>query len=99
MISDIKDLTKRQVDTIEKNLTAFEHNFGACKIVRETVGQGVYIFWPADTESYIQYCENISYADGWFYGCVQAFHKHSLFDEAYKQSELYLKYHIEGDDK
>ena len=64
-------MTKRQQDTIAKNLMAFTSNFGEPRIVKADYGKGFYVFYPANAESYIQYCENISYLDGWLYGVVQ----------------------------
>lgn len=88
----IGNLTEKQREIIHDNLVAFENNFGEPKIVRADYGSGLYVFWPADADSYIQYCYDIKYCDGWLYGCVQAFHRHSMFDEAYKKSEMNQKY-------
>lgn len=65
------NITNKQREIIADNLKAFEHNFGEVRIEQEDYGNGVYIFYPADSDSYIQYCYDISYADGWLYGVVQ----------------------------
>ena len=77
-------MTKRQEQSIEKNLRAFTNNFGAPKIVCEDFGRGFYVFFPADAETYIQYCENINYLDGWLYGVVQGCLR-SVFKENMKE--------------
>lgn len=64
-------MTKRQEDIICKNLRAFTTNFGAPRIEKADYGSGFYVYFPADAESYIQFCENIHYLDGWLYGVVQ----------------------------
>lgn len=64
-------LNKRQKEIIKDNLRAFVNNFGDIRIEDEPLGQGFYAFYPADSESYIQYCYNINYLDGWLYGVVQ----------------------------
>lgn len=63
-------LTKRQKEIIADNLMAFVHNFGSVRIEKET-GSGFYVYYPADSDSYIQYCYDLSYLDGWLYGVVQ----------------------------
>lgn len=66
-------LTKYQISVLGNNLRAFTHNFGEPRIERADYGSGFYVYYPADSESYIQYCEDIHYLDGWLYGCVQGF--------------------------
>lgn len=65
--------TKRQEELIRDNLRAFRHNFGAVRIEKQDGGPGYYVFFPADSESYIQFCYNIDYLNGWLYGAVQGF--------------------------
>ena len=65
--------TKRQEDIICKNLNAFVANFGDVRIEKADYGPGFYVYYPADAETYIQFCENINYLDGWLYGVVQGF--------------------------
>lgn len=69
----IGNLTPRQKEKIKDNLRAFEHNFGEVRIERADYGDGFYVFYPSDSESssWIQYCYNIGYLDGWLYGVVQ----------------------------
>lgn len=64
-------LTKRQEDDIKDNLQAFTANFGAPRIERADYGSGLYVYYPANSDSYIQYCYDINYLNGWLYGCVQ----------------------------
>ena len=66
-----RKLTKRQEETIQDNYRAFVHNFGVPRIERDDFGKGFYVFLPADSSSWIQYCYSIEYLDGWLYGCVQ----------------------------
>ena len=66
-------MNRRQQEIIEKNLSAFTNNFGAPRIEKADYGSGFYVYYPANSDSYIQYCENISYLDGWLYGVVQGF--------------------------
>lgn len=67
----MKNLTKREESIIDDNLRAFVHNFGKVRIEKEMCGNGVYVFSPADSDSYVQYCYDIHYLNGWLYGCVQ----------------------------
>lgn len=64
-------MTTKQKEIIKDNLRAFNANFGEVKIVKENYGKGFYVFYPADSDSYIQYCYNIDYLNGWLYGVVQ----------------------------
>lgn len=66
-------LTKRQEDDIKDNLQAFTANFGAPRIERADYGSGFYVYYPANSDSYIQYCYDINYLNGWLYGVVQGF--------------------------
>lgn len=68
-------MTSRQKAVIANNLRAFVHNFGEVRIESADYGGGFYVFSPADAETYVQYCHNIDYLDGWLYGCVQAVNK------------------------
>lgn len=65
-------MTKREQEIIKDNLRAFVNNFGKVRIEKEDYGRGFYVFSPADSESWVQYCYNIDYLNGWLYGCVQA---------------------------
>ena len=68
-------MTKREQEIIKDNLRAFVNNFGKVRIEKEDYGRGFYVFSPADSESWVQYCYNIDYLNGWLYGCVQAVNK------------------------
>lgn len=65
------NLTNKQKEIIHDNLQAFVNNFGEIDIRRAEVGSGFYVYYPIDSDSYIQYCYNIHYLDGWLYGVVQ----------------------------
>ena len=63
-------MTVKQWESIRENLYAFITNFGEPRI--ESGRQGcLYVFFPADSKDYIQACPDISYLNGWLYGCVQ----------------------------
>ena len=68
-------MTKRQLEIIKDNLDAFTANFGAPRIEKADYGNGFYVYYPAESEdsysSYIQYCYDINYLNGWLYGVVQ----------------------------
>lgn len=66
-------MTKNQKEIIKDNLKAFTNNFGDVRI--ESGYIGFYVFYPSTADSYIQYCENIHYLNGWLYGVVQGFHR------------------------
>ena len=68
----------RLPETIKDNLNAFIANFGSVRIEKEECGRGYYVYVPADAESYIQYCYNKDYLNGWLYGCVQAANRKEL---------------------
>lgn len=64
-------MTTRQKEIISDNLRAFAYNFGPVRIESADYGVGFYIFYPPSSGSYVQYCPDISYVDGWLYGAVQ----------------------------
>ena len=64
-------MTKREKEIIEKNLKSFTNNFGDVKIEKDSVTKGFFIYYPANAESHIHYCENIYHLDGWLWGVVQ----------------------------
>ena len=66
-------ITIRQAEIIGDNLQAFTTNFGIPRIERADYGGGFYVYYPANSDSYIQYCYDINYLNGWLYGCVQGF--------------------------
>lgn len=63
-------MTKKQKEIIADNLRAFEHNFGYIRIEKENYGKGFYVF-TSEKDSYVQYCYDIHYLNGWLYGAVQ----------------------------
>lgn len=67
----MKTLTSSQYKEIKRNLDAFITNFGNIRIERASCGSGFYVYWPANSEDYLQFCHNIYYLDGWLYGAVQ----------------------------
>lgn len=64
-------MTGKQRETIADNLRAFIHNFGEVRIEKEDYGKGFYVFYPANADSWTQFCYNIDYLNGWLYGAVQ----------------------------
>ena len=64
-------MTNREKELIEKNLKSFTKNFGDVKIEKDSVTKGFFIYYPANAESHIHYCENIYHLDGWLWGVVQ----------------------------
>jgi hypothetical protein len=64
-------LTKKQQEIVKNNLQAYLNNFEPIRIEKEDYGKGFYVFQGEDT-SYIQYCYDVNYLDGWLYGAVQA---------------------------
>lgn len=68
-------MTRRQKEIIEDNLKAFVHNFGEVRIEQNLPDKGFFVYLPADNETYVQYCYNIDYLNGWLYGAVQAANK------------------------
>lgn len=64
-------MTKREMEVIKDNLRAFTHNFGDVRIEKDDYGKGYYVFYPTDADTWIQYCYNINYLDGWLFGVVQ----------------------------
>lgn len=64
-------MTTKQKEIIKDNLRAFTTNFGDVRIEKEEYGKGFYVFYPATSESYIHFCYNIDYLNGWLYGVVQ----------------------------
>lgn len=68
-------MAEKQKETIRDNLQAYEANFGYIKIEKEDYGPGFYVFTSEERYqqgSWVQFCYNIDYLNGWLYGCVQA---------------------------
>lgn len=70
-------LKEREITEIAQNLAAFEYNFGAPRIERADYGNGFYVYLNGE-ESYIQFCHNLAYLDGWLYGVVQGVNRAHL---------------------
>lgn len=69
----MKTFTAKQYETIKTNLAAFVFNFGPVRIEKQDpCCPGYYVYSPADSDSYVQYCYDIDYLNGWLYGAVQA---------------------------
>lgn len=68
---DNMQLTRNQQEIIKDNLKAFLANFEPIRIEKEDYGKGFYVF-QGDDRSYIQFCYDINYLNGWLYGAVQA---------------------------
>lgn len=64
-------MTKTERNVIHDNLRAFEQNFGEVRIEKEDYGKGFYVFYPTDATSWIQFCYDVDYLNGWLYGVVQ----------------------------
>lgn len=64
-------ISKKQKEIINDNLRAYESHFKPLCIKKEDFGKGFYVF-EVGNESYIQYCYNIDYLNGWLYGAVQS---------------------------
>jgi hypothetical protein len=72
LLEDIKmTLTKREQDLIADNLRAYLTHFIPVRIEREDYGKGFYVF-QEDQISYVQFCYDIHYLNGWLYGAVQS---------------------------
>lgn len=72
-------MNERKKEVIKDNLESFIHNFGEVRIENFGLNDGYYVYYPADSDSYIQYCYNLDYLNGWLYGCVQGVHRLSRF--------------------
>lgn len=64
-------MTANQKEIIKDNLMAFVNNFGDVRIEKAEYGRGFFVYYPADADSYIQFCYDIHYLNGWLYGIVQ----------------------------
>lgn len=68
-------MTNRQKEKIKQNLNAYLSNFPSIRIEDADYGDGFYVFSPAESESWVHYCPNIDYLDGWLYGMVQGINR------------------------
>lgn len=73
-------MTNRQKELIADNLRAFTTNFGEVRIEHEDYGRGFYVYYPSDSISWIQYCYDINYLNGWLYGVVQGIRRKEFKD-------------------
>ena len=82
-----KIFLKYEFETIKDNLCAFINNFGEPRITREDAGKGFYVFFPADSDdgSWIQFCYDINYLNGWLYGVVQGVNRGEFHKDADKR--------------
>lgn len=72
----MKTFTNKQYETIKDNYNAFVANFGTPRIERADYGGGFFVSLPVENGgSYMQFCYDIDYLNGWLYGCVQAFNR------------------------
>jgi hypothetical protein len=75
-VIDLNRLTEQQREKLSDNYRAYVHNFEKPIIVTEDYGKGFYVFRNAEDwkngNSWVQYCYNIDYLNGWLYGAVQA---------------------------
>lgn len=66
-----KVFTKREFELVADNLRAFTANFGDARIEKADYGKGFYVYYPTESNSWIQFCYDINYLNGWLYGVVQ----------------------------
>lgn len=69
-------MNNKQLEQINDNLRAYKCNFEIPMIIPEDYGKGFYVYRNKNEfkngDSYVQYCNNIDYLNGWLYGAVQA---------------------------
>lgn len=87
-------MTDKQKATIQKNLGAFVANFGNVRIETADYGGGFYVFYPASSDGYIQFCPDINYLDGWLYGVVQGVNRTEFHQREQAVPDVYVE--IEG---
>jgi len=76
LVNGSQGFTRNELQRLEKNLSAYEFNFGELLIYREPKNRGghTYIFVTEQDSkefNYIHYCDDIEYLNGWLYGIVQ----------------------------
>lgn len=84
-------MTDKQKATIQKNLGAFVANFGNVRIETADYGGGFYVFYPASSDSYIQFCPDINYLDGWLYGVVQGVNRAEFHPKKQGSPDVYVE--------
>ena len=69
-------MTNKQKEAIRDNLRAYCANFEPPVIVDADYGGGFYVFRNEEEHkndgSWVHFCYNIDYLNGWLYGAVQA---------------------------
>lgn len=71
----MKQLSKKKQEIIEDNYRAYICNFETPVITPEDFGGGYYVFRNEEEYkhgTWVQYCYDINYLNGWLYGAVQA---------------------------
>lgn len=81
-------MNSKQKELIRDNLEAFVCNFGSVRIESNYPDRGFYVYFPENSESYIQYCYDINYLNGWLYGVVQGV-KRAEFNGHQKEKVVY----------
>jgi hypothetical protein len=76
VMDEMKNFTKREREVLADNFRAYIANFEMPVIERSDHGGGYYVFRNAEEHkqgsTWIQFCYNIDYLNGWLYGAVQA---------------------------
>lgn len=67
-------MTNKQQEIINDNLRAYLNNFKPIKIVTGDSGKDFYVY-EVGRDTWVQYCYNIHYLNGWLYGAVQSNNK------------------------
>lgn len=72
----MENLKQREQEILADNYRAYVHNFERPVIIKEDYGKGFYVYRNEqeynDGGSWVQFCYNIDYLNGWLYGAVQA---------------------------
>lgn len=80
-------MTIRLNEYTKKNLNAFIANFGEIRIEKVQYVKGYYVYYPANSETYIHYCYNQDYLAGWLYGAVQCKNIFPIMERNSKKGE------------
>lgn len=72
-------------ENTQKNLRAFVANFGPVRIEKVQYNPGYYVYYPAESESYMHYCYSQDYLAGWLYGAVQCKNVFPVYKKAYEK--------------
>ena len=72
----MNNLKQKEQEILADNYRAFIHHFERPVIINEDYGKGYYVFRNKEEYenggSYVQFCYDIDYLNGWLYGAVQA---------------------------